>query len=78
MESPNSDNFYGASTYRQFEPKSGLKVEAGSIKPTRVKEKDVTKLLREGLAPIKQHPDGYAMTQKKKLKSKKFIAPDSD
>lgn len=51
---------------KTFATRSKLTVEAGTNKPKRVRQSDVT-TVREGLGTIKQSPDGWAASQKDKL-----------
>ena len=51
---------------KTFATRSKLTVEAGTDKPKRVRQSDVTSV-REGLGPIKQSEHGHAASQKRKL-----------
>lgn len=59
--------------YKQQKPfatRSKLTVEAGTDKPSRVRQSNVT-TVREGLGPIKQSEHGHAASQKRKLQKGK-------
>ena len=59
------------SPYKQQKTISNrLTVEAGTNKPKRVKQSEVT-FVRDGLGNIVQSPDGFAATQKAKLQKGK-------